>query len=366
MSVLAKRLVIIFLFLLLGWLGIYTGQVPTEESIAEIEDGLKARAERALAEAGHGWAEVSVKGRQLTLTGFAPSETARVEALRMARASSGDGPILRGVAVVRDATDILITEKPYRLVVRRDEPGALVIEGAVPDDFAKDEILAHAGAIFAAGVTDKLRVAAGAPKDADWGRAAIFGMDQLARLRRGALTIEDTAIRLEGVAASESLAADIAKAISRAPEPFIVESSVAVAVAPGAATSPEDEEITSGDICQERFNLAMESGAVTFRFDAAEIREESYGLLDRVARTAQQCARFRIMVEGHTDSTGDPAVNEVISLARAQSVTAYLVDKGVDPARLTAAGYGARRPVASNDTAAGRAKNRRIEFKIIE
>ena len=71
-----------------------------------------------------------------------------------------------------------------------------------------------------------------------------------------------------------------------------------------------------------------------------------------------------VQVQGFTDSTGSDAANLALSAARAESVTRYLVQRGVDPARLDAAGFGASRAIASNDTPEGRALNRRVELQI--
>jgi OOP family OmpA-OmpF porin len=75
---------------------------------------------------------------------------------------------------------------------------------------------------------------------------------------------------------------------------------------------------------------------------------------------------IRIAVHGHTDSRGSAAYNKDLSLRRARAVVKYLMDKGVSPSRLEAEGFGPSKPIASNDTDAGRATNRRVEFKILE
>ncbi|MEZ4315627.1 MAG: OmpA family protein [Polyangiaceae bacterium] len=72
----------------------------------------------------------------------------------------------------------------------------------------------------------------------------------------------------------------------------------------------------------------------------------------------------RVAVDGHTDNRGTEASNLDLSRSRAVSVMKWLVDKGVDPRRLEARGFGPRRPIADNKTAEGRAKNRRVEFQI--
>jgi OOP family OmpA-OmpF porin len=76
--------------------------------------------------------------------------------------------------------------------------------------------------------------------------------------------------------------------------------------------------------------------------------------------------RLKLVVEGHTDSTGPRAFNMDLSKRRAQAVVDYLVGKGVSPVRLTAKGFGPDRPIADNGTRLGRAKNRRVQFTKID
>ena len=73
----------------------------------------------------------------------------------------------------------------------------------------------------------------------------------------------------------------------------------------------------------------------------------------------------RVEIQGHTDNQGDPNFNRLLSEKRAQSIKDYLVKKGVPSDRMTVKGYGEDKPVADNKTETGRAKNRRIEFKVL-
>jgi outer membrane protein OmpA-like peptidoglycan-associated protein len=93
------------------------------------------------------------------------------------------------------------------------------------------------------------------------------------------------------------------------------------------------------------------------------MKAEAYPLLDEVASILMQNPEMKVEVQGHTDNKGSAQYNQWLSEKRAQRVTDYLVSKGIDPSRLEAKGYGLTQPVASNDTAQGRAQNRRVELK---
>jgi outer membrane protein OmpA-like peptidoglycan-associated protein len=103
---------------------------------------------------------------------------------------------------------------------------------------------------------------------------------------------------------------------------------------------------------------------VYFDIDKADVKPESTPTLDQVASVLKIDRSLKLEISGHTDSTGSPAHNLQLSEARAQSVVAMLVSKyGIDPTRLLAKGYGDTRPLASNATEDGRAKNRRVELR---
>jgi outer membrane protein OmpA-like peptidoglycan-associated protein len=106
---------------------------------------------------------------------------------------------------------------------------------------------------------------------------------------------------------------------------------------------------------------------VLFETDGDRILSGSFGLLDDVAKVILDHDQIaRIEVQGHTDDTGSDSYNDQLSQRRAEAVRRYLVDKGVAADRLVAKGYGEREPVATNQTEDGKAKNRRVEFKILE
>jgi outer membrane protein OmpA-like peptidoglycan-associated protein len=110
--------------------------------------------------------------------------------------------------------------------------------------------------------------------------------------------------------------------------------------------------------------LNIPSG-ITFATDSTAIQPEFQRTLDQVAGTLAEYRETYIDVYGHTDSTGSDAYNQQLSERRALSVADYLSAHGVQPARIGTRGYGETQPIASNDTDAGRAANRRVEVKIV-
>jgi len=105
--------------------------------------------------------------------------------------------------------------------------------------------------------------------------------------------------------------------------------------------------------------------SVHFETGSAEIKPESYGLLDQVALTMKANPDVkRIRIEGHTDSTGSRELNMRLSQQRAESVRRYLVNKGVAGNRLRAKGFGPDQPLESGDSDSDMAENRRVEFVV--
>lgn len=110
----------------------------------------------------------------------------------------------------------------------------------------------------------------------------------------------------------------------------------------------------------------MAHDRVRFSTGSAQLAATDKQRLDKVVDKMQSAEAARFTIVGHTDSVGSAASNKRLSLRRAGAVKDYLVSQGIDAERLSVVGYGELEPVADNSTAAGRAKNRRIEIYIIE
>ena len=107
--------------------------------------------------------------------------------------------------------------------------------------------------------------------------------------------------------------------------------------------------------------VVVTMGDVLFDTGRATLKPGAVAVLDRLAAYLQANPQTRLLIEGHTDSTGSEATNEVLSQRRADAVASALIERGVSGQNLRAVGKGESLPVASNDTAAGRQQNRRVE-----
>lgn len=110
---------------------------------------------------------------------------------------------------------------------------------------------------------------------------------------------------------------------------------------------------------QERVSIILN---ILFDFDKAVVKDKYYADVKKIADLMHEFPDKNITIEGHTDNFGTDEYNKKLSAERAASVRQYLIDKfGINGSRLTSVGYGEEKPIASNDTAEGRQKNRRVE-----
>jgi outer membrane protein OmpA-like peptidoglycan-associated protein len=144
-----------------------------------------------------------------------------------------------------------------------------------------------------------------------------------------------------------------------APEPVAEEPPPAVMPAePAPVITPEPEP-------EPEVVAVIRMNNIFFDFDQATLRRESRLELDRWVRLLKENPALSLEVAGYADSIGTEAYNQKLSERRAQAVCDYLGQQGIDPGRLVAKGFGELQPAASNDTAEGRQRNRRVEAKIL-
>jgi outer membrane protein OmpA-like peptidoglycan-associated protein len=129
--------------------------------------------------------------------------------------------------------------------------------------------------------------------------------------------------------------------------------------------APRDAIVQDFELAQVPKKITLQG--VAFDSGAATIKRESFAALEEAARFLTENPTVAVVIEGHTDGSGSSEENVALSQRRADAVLKYLVvNHGVDPTRLSAKGLGSQEPLASNESEDGRAKNRRIELRIVE
>ncbi|QQD17385.1 OmpA family protein [Spongiibacter nanhainus] len=136
-----------------------------------------------------------------------------------------------------------------------------------------------------------------------------------------------------------------------------------LAIAESGCQAPTGSQPLVLSDCQQGDVLVLRG--VNFATASAQLTPDSISLLDNVAQELMANPTVQVAIQGHTDAVGSQEYNLNLSRNRAQSVKNYLTNQGVNPLQLQSSGYGFSVPLASNDTASGRAANRRVEMKLV-
>lgn len=228
-------------------------------------------------------------------------------------------------------------------------PNQVVVAGTVPDEATRNAILAKVREVYGVErVVDQLGVGPVVAPPNWSGYVQKLVSPQLKQVSRGQLNINGNNIELKGEVANESqrqqLAADMATSLNPT---YAVRNALRVAA----------QEQTVVD-------ATLANRIIEFEPGSSVLRPAGRNILDEMAATLLKLGNRPVEVIGHTDSQGARDTNVVLSLARADAVRSYLANKGIAPSLISTSGSGPDRPVASNDTPEGRARNRRIEFRL--
>src|ERR1700733_13944773 len=258
---------------------------------------------------------------------------------------------------------------PTRFALSNDN-GAVRASGVVPDQDAKTSITDALNAVFGA---DKVKSDIGVDKNATpapWVGAFRAVMDAIKGANVDAIFQGDK-INVGGAAMTDSARDKIIAELKGVVGAGVTvgalsdKTAAAVAVANNRATT-ELASLGSGFDVKDLL-FALNDSAVNFASDSAEVPESMAPFLKIAAADLKQLKAGHVLeIAGYTDNTGDAAMNLALSQKRAEAVREAFIKYGADPDMLVAKGYGETDPIANNDTAEGRLKNRRIEYHVLK
>ncbi|MYM41858.1 OmpA family protein [Duganella qianjiadongensis] len=226
----------------------------------------------------------------------------------------------------------------------------VVVQGAVPDEASKAALLARLRELYGAErVVDQLAVASVA-MPANWhGYVQKLIQPNLKLVSKGELRIEGNNVSLRGEVANEAQRQQLASDMAASLNPTYTFSN-------GLRVHAAEQSLLDATLA--RRIIEFESGK-------AALADSGKHILDEMALALLKVNGKMVEVIGHTDNVGVRERNLALSLARAEAVRAYLGEKGIPQAQIQVAGQGPDRPVADNGSADGRARNRRIEFRVM-
>lgn len=332
-----------------------------------IQQSTERAATQALIEIGAPWARAKVSGQWVILEGKPPSQAAALRALNAVRQQKsqtifgGLTPATRvrsafstvtgetGETVITNPGDIQNPDWQFRL-----SEGILHLNGELPDTAARETVVETARSKIdpprIVAVEDKLGIS-NAPAAEGYLLTTLRGINTLAQCDRGLATFKAEIFSLNCEIPKGR--ADAVQSLASAPLPLGMVGTIDVL---------PNEAVTA---CETSMSDLLESAKIEFAVGSARINAASAALLDQIAEAAKDCPG-RLRIEGHTDNTGSLGKNAQLSRQRANAVRSALVTRGLPIERLVAEGYGAERPLSPNATAEGRARNRRIEIRVIK
>lgn len=228
-------------------------------------------------------------------------------------------------------------------------PGQVVVTGTVPDDVSKLAILTKLREVYGADkVLDQISIGA-VVMPPNWNTNVQKLINpNLKLIKRGQFKVDGTVVSMRGEVSNEAQKQQIASDVAGSLNPsYVVNNGL---------------RITATD--QGMLDQTLANRVIEFEIGKSDLTSRGKQILDEMAGTLQKLKGQKVEVIGHTDDQGLRASNVALSQARAETVKTYFSIKGIDAKLISASGVGPDRPVASNATGEGRARNRRIEFRL--
>lgn len=231
------------------------------------------------------------------------------------------------------------------------KPGQILVSGAVPDEASKAAMLQRVRELYGADrVVDQVAISP-VSLPPNWnGYVQKLIQPNLRLISKGELKIDGTNVTVRGEVANEAQRQQIASDIATSLNPgYTVNNGLRVSAAE-----------------QNLLDETLARRVIEFESGKAALTASGKGILDEMAAALQKVKGKKVEVIGHTDNVGLRESNLTLSLARAEAVRTYLAGKAIPSEMVTVSGQGPDRPVAENSNAEGRARNRRIEFRVAQ
>ena len=228
-----------------------------------------------------------------------------------------------------------------------DKP--VVVTGVVPDEASKAKLIARIKGLYGNRVVDQLAVGnVVAPPNWTTHVEKILD-DNLKNISQGQINVSGTTVNLRGQIGNEALRQKLVTNIA----------------ANLTSSYNIKDALTIMTSAQTDLNATLAGRIIEFDSGSSNIRDSSKKILDEIAQRIVSLGAKTVEVIGHTDNQGNPSNNLILSRARAEAVKIYLIQKGIATEKIVTNGLGDAQPVADNETAEGRTRNRRIEFRIV-
>ncbi len=253
-----------------------------------------------------------------------------------------------------------VDQGPAEFTAALSEDGQVQLRGRVTDDLLRTAVDSYARAQFGA---DRVYTATRADEELPdgWPVRVLAGLEALAQLEHGSLTVRADTVEVGGVTGSQQARARISQILSDKlgqGQTFKIAVTYDEKLDPLAAL-PTPEE------CMVDINAALARGKITFAPGSAEIDAVANPTMDALAAALIACPDLPLEIAAHSDAQGSEGGNKALSQARAEAVLLSLQGRQVPVGMIRAVGYGEERPIADNGTEAGREANRRIELTLL-
>lgn len=320
------------------------------------------------------WAKARADGRNVILTGIAPTEEKRQQASVIA--SSVDGVLevdnqmtvaysSKAPETTSSSTKSLPQNQPYESEFSKSASG-IVLSGAVPNQEQRKKLLRLAREKFGdSNVTDFLNIKPDAPKD--WYQTASSAIKNLDLLHDGAVTLTDKQVKMIGQVVDDTAKQKIENNLkNELPDQISFNLNLDP---PPELKAKKDKSIIPQAIqsssCGKQFNKLVSPKIINFSTDSASIESQASIVIEKLIKYSVACPNSIIEVGGHSDSRGNEGHNYLLSKQRARTIANSLIKSGIRTDSLVVEGYGESKPLADNSTEKGQALNRRIEFKYL-